>query len=159
MGLGAFFGAAPATHRTPLFRFSLMVVRAATPGSPTRATTTWRALRNETLLSLPPTSPLQVLIDRHLHHAGIVQRGPLTNSLDMQLAMVETGEGIAVIPSYGLPACRNREVVMGRLVNPIVTLDFSQLRAKGKRLPPGTEEFSSFLQEHIARWAGRAGVL
>jgi hypothetical protein len=34
--------------------------------------------------------------------------------------MVEAGEGIAVIPSYVLPACHNREVVMGRLINPVL---------------------------------------
>ena len=48
---------------------------------------------------------------------------------------------------------------MSRLVNPVVTLDFSQVRARGKRLPEGADEFTTFLQHRIARWAGRAGVL
>ncbi len=160
VGLGAFFGAAPDTRRTPLFRFSLMMIRADGPDVPRRATVNWTALRDETLVSLAPNSPLQVMIDEHLQHAGVsLHDGPLTNSLDMQIAMVEAGEGVAVIPSYGLPACRYRKVVMSRLINPVVTLDFSQLRLRGKKLPPGADAFTAFLQQHIARWAGRSGVL
>jgi hypothetical protein len=41
--------------------------------------------------------------------------------------MVEAGLGVAIIPSYGLPACRGRKVVISRLVNPVVPLDFSQI--------------------------------
>ena len=159
MGLGAFFGPAPTTRRTPLFRFSLTVIRPDTNEAARRATTTWSALKGETVIALPASSPLQQLIDKHLARAGVTQRGPVLNSLDTQIAMVEAGEGVAVIPSYGLPACRNRQVVMSRLVNPVVSLDFSQVRTRGKRLPPGAEDFTSFLQHHIARWAGRAGVL
>ena len=159
MGLGAFFGPAPTPRRTPLFRFSLMVIRPDTNDASRRATTTWSALEGETIVSLPAASPLQQLTDKHLKRAGITHQGPVMNSLDTQIAMVEAGEGIAVIPSYGVPACRNRQVIMSRLINPVVSLQFSQVSARGKRLPPGAEDFTSFLQHHIARWAGRAGVL
>lgn len=159
MGLGTFFGAAHGTRRTPLFRFSLTVIRPATDATPRRGTTSWSALRGETLVSLPAETPLQALIDTHLWRAGETHRGPVMNSLDTQIAMVEAGEGIAVIPSYGLPACRHRNVAMTRLVKPVVTLDFSQLTVRGARLPSGAAAFTEFLQRHIAGWAGRAGVL
>jgi DNA-binding transcriptional LysR family regulator len=78
--------------------------------------------------------------------------GPALNSLDTQIAMVEAGEGIAVIPSYGLPACRNRQVVMTRLINPVVNLAFSQLRARGRKLPrPPTTS------RHFCRITSRSG--
>jgi len=64
--------------------------------------------------------------------------------------MVEAGEGVAVIPSYGQLACRDRKVVMSRLINPVVNLDFSQIRHAGRKLPPVAEEFTSFLQSYIA---------
>lgn len=160
MGLGAFFGPASGLRRTPLFRFSLMVVRADAHASARRTTASWSSLRGETLISVAASSPLQQLINRHLTRAGVATLGgPALNSLDTQIAMVEAGEGIAVIPSYGLPACRNRQVVMARLVNPVVNLAFSQLRARGRKLPPAADDFTSFLQNHIAQWAGRAGVL
>jgi LysR family carnitine catabolism transcriptional activator len=42
----------------------------------------------------------------------------MVNLLDAQIALVEAEEGIAIIPSFGVPACRNRKVVMSQLVNP-----------------------------------------
>jgi DNA-binding transcriptional LysR family regulator len=83
----------------------------------------------------------------------------LLNFLNTQIAMVEAGEGVAIIPSYGLPACRNRRVVMSRLINPVVHTDFNEIRHAGRKLPPVAEEFTYFLQSYIARWAGRSGVL
>jgi DNA-binding transcriptional LysR family regulator len=75
--------------------------------------------------------------------------------------MVEAGKldlGLG-IPSFGLPVCRNRKVVMSRLVNPVVHLEFDQISNRGKKLSPGADEFTAFLKTHIARWAGRTGVL
>lgn len=72
---------------------------------------------------------------------------------------LESGEGSGIVPSWALAASRNRRVVMSRLINPVVNLDFYQISDRGKKLPPGTEEFTSFLQSYIARWAGRAGIL
>jgi LysR family transcriptional regulator, carnitine catabolism transcriptional activator len=79
--------------------------------------------------------------------------------MDTQIALVEADEGIAIIPSYGVPVCRNRKVVMSRLINPIVDLEFSQIITRARKLPPGAEELSAFLKTYVARWAGRAGVL
>jgi DNA-binding transcriptional LysR family regulator len=159
MGLGIFRNA-PDIRRTPFFRFSLMVIRPDTDPALRRASTTWSALKRERLLALTYTSPLQQFINKHLAKAGVIpQADTLIGSLDLQIAMVEAGEGVAVIPSFGLPACRNRRVVMSRLINPVVTLDFHQIRNRGKKLPSDAEDFTSFLQTYIARWAGRAGIL
>jgi hypothetical protein len=48
---------------------------------------------------------------------------------------------------------------MSRLINPKVTLDFYQIRNRGRKLPTVADEFTAFLKGYIARWAGRAGVL
>jgi LysR family transcriptional regulator, carnitine catabolism transcriptional activator len=160
MGLGAFFRPAPGIRRTPLFRFYLMVIRPDNNPAFRRATTAWAALKGETSITLTPTSPLQQLIDKHLAQAGVVSYPSASlNFLNTQIALVEAGEGFAVIPSFGLPACRNRRVSVSRLVNPVVNLDFYQISNRAKKLPPGAEEFMSFLQSYIARWAGRAGIL
>jgi LysR family transcriptional regulator, carnitine catabolism transcriptional activator len=81
------------------------------------------------------------------------------NYLNTQIAMVEAGQGVAIIPSYGLPACRGRKLAMTRLINPVVPLDFSQIRLAGRKLPPVAEDFTSFLQSYIASGAGRSGIL
>jgi len=48
---------------------------------------------------------------------------------------------------------------MSRLIDPVVNLEFHQISDRGKKLPPGADEFSAFLETCIARWAGGAGVL
>ncbi|HWS63889.1 MAG TPA: hypothetical protein VN325_14130 [Steroidobacteraceae bacterium] len=48
---------------------------------------------------------------------------------------------------------------MSQLINPVVHLEFHQISNRGKKLPPGADEFAAFLKSYIARWAGRAGVL
>jgi LysR family carnitine catabolism transcriptional activator len=160
MSLGAFFKPAPGIRRTRLFRFSLMVIRPDSGAALRRTSTRWSALKGEPLISLVPDNLVQQFIDKHLARAGVsAQRRAVFNHLDTLIAMVEAGEGVAVIPSFVLPACRNRKVAMSRLINPVVPLDFSRISLRGKKLPPGAAAFTSFLQGYIARWAGRAGVL
>jgi hypothetical protein len=48
---------------------------------------------------------------------------------------------------------------MIRLINPVVPLDFSQIRGGGRKLPAVAEDFTSFLQTYMASWAGRSGIL
>ena len=159
MSLGIFKAMAD-VRREPFFRFSLMVARAAKDDFQPRRTTTWSALDGETLISLSPGHPHQQLIDKHLAQAGVkVQTGSVVNLLDTQIALVEAEEGIAIIPSFGLPACRNRKVVMSQLVNPVVHFDFHLISSRARELPPGADEFTSFLKSYVATWAGRSGVL
>jgi LysR family carnitine catabolism transcriptional activator len=160
MGLGVFFKHLPGIRRIPLFRFSLMVIRADNGDQSRRATTTWSALKGEKLVSLQPSLPMQQFVDKHLRQAGVVQQPSLVlNYLNTQIAMVEAGEGVAIIPSYGLPACQSRKLVMSRLINPVVPLDLSQIRRGGRKFPRVAEDFAAFLQSYIASWAGRSGVL
>jgi len=160
MGLGYFFRHSPGIRRIPLFRFSLMVIRGKGDPAPRRATTAWSALRGERFITLPPTLPLQQLVDRHLAKAGVVYQPSLVlNYLNTQIAMVEAGEGIAIVPSFALPDCRKRGVLTSRLVGPVVPLDFFQIRHGGRKLPFVAEDFTEFLRSYIAGWAGRSGLL
>jgi LysR family carnitine catabolism transcriptional activator len=160
MALGVFFKHSPGLRRNTLFRFGLTVIRPDNGPSSRRTTTTWSALKGEKLISLASSVPLQQFVDKHLARAGIQHQPRLVvNYLNTQIGLVEAGEGVAIIPSYGLPAGRNRRIAMSRLVNPVVHLDFSQVRRGGKRLPPIAEEFTSFLQSYIVGWAKRSGVV
>ena len=160
MGLGVFFKHLPGVRRVPLYRFSLMAIRSGDQHHSAPAKTTWSALKDERLISLPPSIPLQQLVDKHLRKAGVAdQPAFVVNYLTTQIALAETGLGIAVIPSYGLPACRSGNLAISRLTNPVVPLEFSQIFRGGRKLPPVTEEFISFLQSYIASWAGRSGIL
>lgn len=150
----------PDVRRAPFFRFALIVLRPQDDAAPRRASTTWSALKGEQLLSLPSTSPVQQMIDKHLAEAGVAPEPAIVlNQSDTLLAMVEAGQGIAILPSTALAACRTRRLVASRLTNPTVTMDWCHIRNRGRKLPPAAEEFTSFLQGYIARWAGRSGVL
>jgi DNA-binding transcriptional LysR family regulator len=150
----------PGIQRKPFFRFSLMVIRPDIEAASRWTSTSWSALKGERLISVPASRSWQALVDKHLAQAGVRSLPAMVvNSVDTQIALVEAGEGIAVVPSYALPACRNRRVIMSRLINPKVILDFYQVRNRGKKLPPVADEFAAFLQGYIARWVGRAGVL
>jgi LysR family carnitine catabolism transcriptional activator len=160
MSFRGFFKPTLGLRRTALFRFSLMVIRPDSDPGLRRTSTTWSALKGEPLISLVPDNLVQDFIDKHLARAHVVVHPRATfNHLDTMIAMVEAGEGVAIIPSFGLPACRNRKVVMSKLINPVVNVDFCRISLRGKRLPPGADDFTSFLQGYIARWAGRAGIL
>lgn len=159
MGLGL-FPSAPGVRRVPFFRFSLMVIRPATGAATQRAKTPWSALKGQLLISLTSNYAHQKLIDQHLAKAGVAaDQARVVNLLDTQIGLVEAEEGIAIIPSFALPACRTRRVMMSQLVNPVVDLDLHQISHRGKKLPPVALEFGEFLKSYIAEWAGHAGAL
>jgi DNA-binding transcriptional LysR family regulator len=159
MSLGI-FKAMPGVRRDPFFRFSLMLARAAQDDRAPPATVSWNALNGETLVALSAGHPHQQLIDKQLADADVKPRIASTvNLLDTQIALVEAGEGAAIIPSFGIPACRSRKVVVSQLTNPVVRFDFHLISNRGKELPPGADDFARFLKSYIATWAGRSGVL
>ena len=152
IGLGP-FESATGVRRTPLFRSPLVVVRPDNDPAFRRATTTWSALRNEKLITLRPTGQIQQLMSKHLSRAGIKSGANTSvNLLDTQIAMVEAGDGIAVIPSFFMSACRNRRVSTSRLVNPVVTIGLYLISNRAKKLPQGADEFTEFLKSFVGRW-------
>jgi DNA-binding transcriptional LysR family regulator len=157
MGLGFFFRHMPGIRRTPLFPFSLMVIRPSTLGS--ARPVTWSTLRGERFVTLQPSLPLQQFVDKHLAKAGVACQSSLVlNYVHTQIAMVEAGVGIAVVPSFALHECRNRGLTVSHLTNPVVRLDCYQIRKGGWRLAPAAEEFTTLLQSYIVSWARESGI-
>ena len=81
------------------------------------------------------------------------------NLLDTQIGLLEAEECMAIIPSFGLPACRSRKVAMSELVDATVDLEFYEISGRGKKMLEDAAEFSAFLKRYISRWAGEAGAL
>jgi DNA-binding transcriptional LysR family regulator len=159
MGLGVFFKHLPGVRRTSLFRFFLTVICANSGHSSPRSSIRWSALRGKKLVSLPPTLPFQQFVDKRLARAGIeYQPALVVNFLNTQIAMVEAGEGLAIIPSYWNFEGRHRKLVMSRLMHPVVCLDFYKIQRGGRKLPHVAEEFISFLKDFIAKSVGRPGL-
>jgi DNA-binding transcriptional LysR family regulator len=158
MGL-AIFGPASGIRRTLFLRFPLVVIRPERDQELKRVSMTWSALRGQKLISLQASSPIQQVVDRHLAQAGgPVSQRMAVNLLDTQIAMVEAGEGIAVVPSYAPLASRNRRVVMSRLINPVAEVEFSLISYRGKKLPAVAGPFTDFLKSFFSRWAARSNA-
>jgi len=138
-------------RRVPFFRFSLMLAR-PDDGRPVRSqTSSWADLGGETLISLTKDYPYEQLTQRQLEKMGVVcKRGQTVNGLDTQLGLVEAGLGVAVIPSFGVMASRNRKVRVTRL-EPEVALDFYEISNRGRKLPSEASEFAAFLKIFLTR--------
>lgn len=157
MAIGT-FPRASGIQRTLFFRFGLIVIRAESETNPRRSSTTWSGLKGESLI-LPSFESFRSITERQLTRAGVpIRPAMILSGLDTIVGMVEAGQGTGIIPSFALPACRHRRVAISRLTNPPVPIDFYQIRNRGRKLSAAAEEFTTFLQAYIARWAGRAGL-
>ena len=146
MGVGLFKNAA-GLRRVPFFSFALMVVFPDQGAAVHRVPTRWSSLNGHRLISLTNDYPHQSIIDKQLTKTGVVcTRG--------QIVKLLVDEGIAVIPSLGMLACRNRKVTMTELTDPVVNLNFYQVTNRGSRMSDEAKEFSGFLKTYITSWAG-----
>lgn len=128
MGVGIFKNA-------PGVRFALMLVSPDQGAALNRVATRWSSLNGHRLISLTNDYPHQLIIDRQLTKTGVVgKRGQTAKLLETQVALVEANEGIAVIPSFGMLACRNRKVTMSELIDPVVNLNSYQITNRGSHM-------------------------
>jgi DNA-binding transcriptional LysR family regulator len=145
--------------RVAFFRSSLVQIRARRDGAAAGGDLRWSALEGENLIVLSPSSPHQQLVDRQPAKSHVTyEMSGVANLLDTQVALVEAGEGAAIVPSFGLALCHGRNVVASRLVDPVVSVEFLQITQRGRTLPEGADEFVAFLKTYFAGWAARAGV-
>jgi len=155
VGLGCFLRPVSGVRRIPLFRFSLMVIEpAAQPMSGPPRSLRWKDIVGWRLIGAPPANPIQQLIDRNLQRFG--RREPpdmVFDYFETQIAMVEAGVGCAVIPTFAIPACRRHRIAMHPLKDPVVPIELCQIASRGRKLPPGFEDFTRFLKSYIAEWA------
>ena len=104
ISLGAFFKPASGIRRTPLFRFSLMVIRPDNDPTLRRTSTTWSALKGEPIIVLAPGQLLQQFIDKHLARMGIaIHPCGVFNYLDTQIAMVKRARASPLSPPLCCP--------------------------------------------------------
>lgn len=153
MALGCFLQPVPGMRRTALYRFTLMLVQPLAEAAQFARAPRWSDLAERCLLGGPPDSPLQQLIDQQLQQLRKRSAPAMHfNFYETQIAMVETGAGSAVLPSFCLQACRGRKVAAHQLADPVVPIDLVQLVRRGRELP-GAAEFTAFLTSYIARGA------
>jgi LysR family carnitine catabolism transcriptional activator len=151
VGLTACPHPAPGLSKVPLVRFSLMLIAAQNAPYRLGPRVRWADIAARKLIGSPPEMPVQELIDMHLRRVGRLTPPEIVcNYMETQIAMVEAGAGIAMMPTLALPACIKRRVTMHALVDPVApgTLYWTENRA---RKPPAVAEgFRDFLKEYLS---------
>ena len=144
----------PGVRRTPLVRFSLVVIAARDAALRLATEVHWDELAGERLIGFPTNNPIRELVDEYLLRAGRGEPPEIVcNYLETQLAMVEVGAGVAVVPSFVMPACAKRGIVAHALVAPQVAGHIYWLVSRSRRLPEGTEGFNAFLKQYMSALA------
>jgi DNA-binding transcriptional LysR family regulator len=154
LALGCFLQPVPGMRRTPLHRFTLMLIQPLAEAAPLARGPRWEDLLGRRLLGEPPDNPIQQLVDRQLQRVGRREPPEMRfHYFETHIAMVEAGAGDAVLPSFCIPACRERKVAVVPLVDPVVSVDLVQIARRGHTLPSGAEAFTAFLTSYIDKWA------
>ena len=146
--------AAPGLRRVPLMRFALIAISGTDVGQTLPPQSRWSDVAKRRLVGFPSDYPVQQLIDQHLARAG--RHAPpevVCNYLETQIAMVEVGAGIAVVPSYSVPACEKRRIVMHPLVEPVVSANLYWVVNRARKLPEAAEGFIAYLKEYLSSQA------
>src|SRR5689334_4660965 len=141
----------PGVRRSPLVRFSMMVIAPRDGAARLPPEMHWEDLGRERLIGFPAGNPIREVVDEHLARAG--RREPpevVCNYLETQIAMVEVGAGLAIVPSFAMPACVKRGLVGHALVSPQVTGNVYWLVSRSRKLPEGTETFNVFLKDYLS---------
>jgi DNA-binding transcriptional LysR family regulator len=138
-------------RRVPLMRFSLIAITGCNGGPTLPAHARWSDVAKRRLVGFPSDYPVQQLIDQHLARVG--RHAPpdvLCNYLETQIAMVEVGAGIAVVPSYSVPACAKRKINLHTLGEPVVSANLYWVVNRARKLPEAAECFIAYLKEYLS---------
>src|SRR6266550_1994876 len=90
--------------------------------------------------------------------AAYAKRKPelVCNYLETQIAMVESGAGLAVMPTLALPACLKRRVTLHALVDPVASGTLYWIVNRARKLPAAADGFNAFLRQYVSgvveRW-------
>ncbi|HET7766441.1 MAG TPA: LysR family transcriptional regulator [Burkholderiales bacterium] len=142
---------APGVQCASLARFRLALVRAADQPGPSSRDVRWSDVAAQKLIGLPPDYSLQQLIDEQLARVGRHARPELAcNYLETQIAMVEAGAGMAVIPAFAAPACARRRVVLHPIVDPAVTSDLYSIASFARKPSRAAHGFTAFLKSYFS---------
>lgn len=119
-----------------------------------QATVDWRALRGERLIGLSRASGIRALVDSVFERLGAPQSFVHeVAQITTALALVEAGQGVAVLPSLARLGTTSRGVA-SRALTPSVTRAIALITRAGHTPPPALPEFMRLLTEHTRKTVG-----
>ncbi|APD13353.1 LysR family transcriptional regulator [Pandoraea pulmonicola] len=157
LGFGFFTKASHGIERTLLQSFRLMRVTAG--AKRTQRTSpkagkaiTWNDLRDERLIGLPSDNPIQQLVEAQLARIDRADEPRAAfRRFETLIGMAEAGMGTAIMPTFALPACRQRDVRWEVLTQPEVMLGFHRIVKRGRAKPELWRQFTEQVTTSLQR--------
>ena len=149
VGYGVFLEASSSLRRRPIAQTDLVLV---TRGRQEKCNAVdpvaWSALDRTRLVGLPASNPIQQLVNTQLGRlAADAIRVASFNTFYTVLAMVESGMGGAVLPSFVAASGRKFSLDLAFLVDPVVPVSFYEITKKGRVQGDLFKAFSECLKE------------
>ena len=148
IGIGTFPADEEGLSRTRLTRDALMLFSEASHVIAALTQPRWRDMKGRPLVTLTRDSGIRALVESGYEAAGLTLGRPAfeVSQITTVLALVEAGLGIAILPTYALVSCKNRNIVARPLSHPTISRDVVIITRSGRTLPPAGGNFIQLLQ-------------
>lgn len=99
------------------------------------------------LIALPSSMLIQQFIDTQIARAGLnLEPRTVCNSMQTILALVASGQGMALLPSMVMPVCRLYRLDVAAIESPEITIPFYKIARKGHQLHGAYAHFIKAMQ-------------
>lgn len=150
IGVGTFSADEEGFSRTRLTRDTLMLFSEVKDAVATLTQPRWRDMKGRALVTLTRDSGIRALVESGYEAAGLTLDRPAyeVSHITTVLSLVEAGLGIAILPTYALVSCKNRNIVARPLSHPTISRDVVAITRSGRTLPPAGGNFIQLLQRN-----------
>jgi len=150
IGVGTFAADEDGLSRTRLTKDTLMLFCEASHSMATAAQPRWRDLKGLPLVTLTRDSGIRALVESGYEAATLAVERPAfeVSQIATVLALVEAGLGVAILPTYALVSCKNRNIVARPLSHPTISREIIAVTRSGRSLPPAGSDFIQLLQRN-----------
>ncbi|MBN8954593.1 MAG: LysR family transcriptional regulator [Rhizobium tropici] len=108
----------------------------------------WKSLHDQHVITLTRESNIRLLTEIGFETAGLPLRPHLeVHQIHTALSLVESGAGVAVLPTYAFAALNGRGVAARPLTNPALTRQVSIITARDRIPSPGTTAVRPLLKK------------
>lgn len=108
----------------------------------------WKALHDQRVITLTRESNIRLLTEIGFETAGLPLRPHLeVHQIHTALSLVESGAGVAVLPTYAFAALNGRKIAARPLIGPAITRQVSIITARERTLSPATTAVRPLLRK------------
>lgn len=147
LGVGTFNSEEEGLDMQRILRDRLMIFIA--PDHPFRALeeVEWSALNDQRIVTLTRESNIRLLTEIGFESAGISLRPHLeVHQINTALSLVESGAGLAVLPTYAFAALNGRRISARPLTDPAISRDVCIITARERTPSPATTAVRGLLR-------------